>query len=257
MPAASETGNAKNVANLSKMITFCTGYGAAYNPSNVNIALKALNAKYTESNAAVKAVEPFKKPYKDAINVRETQFNLLNPLVRSALSVLKAGDGVSATTVQDAVTLQKKITGTNRGGKAAMKPATDKAPASEGEPQVAKHSTSQQSYDMRLANFNDFVSLLSGEPSYMPNEADITTAALTTFANNLKTVNDAVGSVYGDYEKALKARDISLYEPGNGLVDLTVKVKNYVSGISSLGATDKKLVSGLKFTKPGKNFIHF
>ena len=37
-----ETGHAKNVSNFQTLITFCTGYGADYNPTNAMIELTAL-----------------------------------------------------------------------------------------------------------------------------------------------------------------------------------------------------------------------
>lgn len=257
MPSNSETGHAKNVANFFKMNTACTGFGSSYNPSNPNISLKALTAKYIAGDAAVKAVEPFKKPFKDALDARQLLFSGLTPLVRSAFGVLKSCDGVSATTISDAYMLVKKIAGTNRPAPEKKQPVTTLPAEKEAEPAPATHSTSQQSFDMRLANYNDFVSLLTGEPLYITNEADITTAALSTVANNLKTVNDAVISVFGDYSKSLNARDVILYMPETGLVALAAKVKSYVSGISGLSATDKKLVSGLKFNTPGKKYLHF
>jgi len=37
MASTSETGHAKNVANFEDLISFCTGYGTAYNPSKAAI----------------------------------------------------------------------------------------------------------------------------------------------------------------------------------------------------------------------------
>jgi hypothetical protein len=41
----SETGHAKNVANYGKLVSFCTGSGAAYNPSNSSLTMEALQTK--------------------------------------------------------------------------------------------------------------------------------------------------------------------------------------------------------------------
>ena len=41
MASNSETGHAKNVANFEDLISFCTGYGATYNPSKAAIQLAA------------------------------------------------------------------------------------------------------------------------------------------------------------------------------------------------------------------------
>jgi hypothetical protein len=49
MTSTSETGHAKNVANFEDLISFCTGYGTAYNPSKVTIKLPALNTLFTSA----------------------------------------------------------------------------------------------------------------------------------------------------------------------------------------------------------------
>lgn len=110
MASTSETGHSKNVANFKQMITYCTGYGATYAPSNTKIIVTALNTKFTASDNKVKAVEPVKKPYKDAEAARFTAFSPLNNIVRAAFANLKSSDNVSATTINDANTLVKKIT---------------------------------------------------------------------------------------------------------------------------------------------------
>ena len=43
MPSTSETGHAKNVANFEDLISFCNGYGAAYNPSKAALTITELN----------------------------------------------------------------------------------------------------------------------------------------------------------------------------------------------------------------------
>ena len=45
MSSSSEVGNLKNVTNFGTLISFATGYGTAYAPSNTIILLTALNAK--------------------------------------------------------------------------------------------------------------------------------------------------------------------------------------------------------------------
>jgi hypothetical protein len=43
MASTTETGHAKNVATFEDLISFCTGYGATYNPSKATLKLPALN----------------------------------------------------------------------------------------------------------------------------------------------------------------------------------------------------------------------
>ncbi|HQW16595.1 MAG: hypothetical protein JNK36_01820 [Bacteroidia bacterium] len=47
MASTSETGHAKNVANLEDMISFCTDYGGTYNPSKAATQIPLLNTLRT------------------------------------------------------------------------------------------------------------------------------------------------------------------------------------------------------------------
>ncbi len=251
--STSDTGHAKNVANFNKMIAACTGYGTAYNPSNPNLAIKAMTPQAAGGDASVKAVAPAQKPYKDAEDARHQPFIDLPQLVRDAYNELASCDGVSATTLQTALNLEKKIAGTNR----APKPKGVTPPVNPPEPTKKSHSTSQQSFDMRLAAFNDFISLLAGEPNYITNQPDLMVTALTSTAATLGALNQAIEPVYTPYQTALTVRDTALYFPVTGIYDTQAKVKKYVSGNRALSATAKKEVLSLKFTKPPQKDLHF
>jgi hypothetical protein len=173
------------------------------------------------------------------------------------MGILKSSEGVSETTINDANSLAKKITGTNR----APKKKNGNTPENGNEatePTEQSHSVSQQSFDMRLANFNDFISILQATPQYAPNEADIQVTALTAFAQTLAATNNTVNETFIPFNAALKARDTALYFSQTGLIDIAAKVKNYVSGLNgALGAAEKKQVISLKFSKPRKEALHF
>ena len=47
MSKTNETGHAKNIANFETLLSYVTGYGAVYNPSNANIQLSSLTDKAT------------------------------------------------------------------------------------------------------------------------------------------------------------------------------------------------------------------
>ncbi len=249
-----ETGHAKNVANFSKLITACTSFGTDYNPANTKLKLTALQTLYTDSDKAVKKVDIERKPYNLAIELRRTAYANLKNTVQSALDALISCDDVPKGTIADAKTLVKKIKGTNRPAKAKT---TSTPTAPDAEPTATTYSTSRQSYDMRLANFNDLITLLESTSEYIPNETENTIIALKGYAADLLSKNTAVNDSYPSYSQALNQRDMLLYYPETGLVDITLKVKRYVESVSKLSATQKKLVSSLDFKKMSKNILHF
>src|SRR5207248_3239383 len=108
-----------------------------------------------------------------------------------------------------------------------------------------------------LANFNDFIAVLEGNPNYKPNEADAQVPALHAQADAMLAANDAVDTTYQPYENALKIRDTELYFPKTGFVSLAKNVKIYVRGNKSITASSKKLITDLQFTTPPKKDLHF
>lgn len=47
-----ETGHAKNLANFNTLISFCEGYGSAYNPVNATLQLTGLQSLTASAQAA-------------------------------------------------------------------------------------------------------------------------------------------------------------------------------------------------------------
>ncbi len=72
MASTSETGHAKNVATFEDLISFCTAYGATYNPSKAALKLPALTTQNTGAIAALQAVKVAKTAFDNATNTRGT-----------------------------------------------------------------------------------------------------------------------------------------------------------------------------------------
>ena len=52
MASTTETDHAKNVATFEGLISFCTGYGATYNPSKAALKLPALATQLSKRSIA-------------------------------------------------------------------------------------------------------------------------------------------------------------------------------------------------------------
>ena len=70
MASTSETGHAKNAANFEDLISFCTGYGAAYKPTKPSITMAALNTKRTEAVNALAVLNSSIPALTNAVNQR-------------------------------------------------------------------------------------------------------------------------------------------------------------------------------------------
>lgn len=237
MASTSETGHAKNVANFEDLISFCTGYGATYNPSKAALKLPALNTQLTAANAALQAVKTAKTALDNATNAREIAFKPLKPLATKIVNALAATEATEQT-VDDVKSVNNKIQG--RRAKAVDKPA-------EGAEPVKTVSTSQQSFDRLIDHFAQMIATLTAEPKYLPNENELKLAALNTLLTDLKAKNTGVITATTAASNARIARDKALYAEMVGLVDTALAAKTYVKSLFGATSPQYKQVSGLQF----------
>jgi len=243
MASTSETGHAKNVANFEDLISFCTGYGATYNPSKAAIKIAALTTLHTNAQNSIGGVNTSKTAFTNATNARQAAFDPLKKLCTKIVNALDATDATDKL-VKDAKTINNKIQGKRSGDKPTPPPAgaTDAA-------EDKTISVSQQSYDSLIENFAKLIELVSSEPTYTPNETELQVSTLTTTLGNLKTTNTAVINSYTNYSNSRITRNSILYAATSGLVDIAGDVKKYVKSVFGATSPQFKQVSKLEFKK--------
>lgn len=238
MASTSETGHSKNVSNFETMISYCTGYGVTYNPSNSDILLSELTTLHTDSKASVKLVKTTETPFNDVEGQRKLIFKPLKPLSTKVLGAIRSS-GAPSTVIADAETINRKIQG-KRAGNSVVETPTEEAPKD-------KISVSQQSYDMQIDHLEKLIELVDVEPKYNPNEIPLQIATLTNYKTQLETINTAVKNSYTPYSNAMIARDKKLYDPATGLVARAQLVKNYVKSIFGASSPEYKQINKLRF----------
>lgn len=242
MASTSETGHAKNAANLEELISFCTGYGATYNPSKVAIKLPGLTTLSANANAALQAVKVAKTAYDNATNAREVAFKPLKPLSTKIVNALAATDSTTQT-LDDVKTTNNKIQG--RRAKAIKEPQMGEAGVAVAAPKTA--STSQQSFDKLIDHFAQLIQTLTAEAKYIPNENELKVATLNTMLADLKAKNTAVINATTALSNARIARDKILYSDDTGLIDTAKDLKQYVKSLFGANSPQYKQVSGMEF----------
>jgi len=105
------------------------------------------------------------------------------------------------------------------------------------------------SFDKRLDNFDKLIRFLTSVPQYLPNEADLKLATLTTHYNLLKTKNSAVLALEPALTNARVLRNKLLYNEITGLVDVAMNVKTYIKSVYGASSPQFKKISAIKFTK--------
>lgn len=244
--ATTETGHAKNVANFEDLISFCTGYGASYNPSKAAIKLPALNTLHTEAVSKLAAVNSAQTPWSNTISAREIVFEPLSKLITRIVNSLEASD-VPKQVVDNAKTIARKIQGKRATPKNTTAPTDPALPVEENSKNI---SASQMGFDNRIENMDKLIQLLSAQTGYAPNETELTTAALTSMLTNMRTANTAAINAFTPLSNSRIERNNVLYQAETGLVDIAGDVKKYVKSVFGGTSPQYKQVSGLKFTKP-------
>jgi hypothetical protein len=240
----SESGDMKLLGNFSKLIELIS-IDPNYNPANAKIKVPALTTQKTTALAAVSGVGTNEAAFKSVTNERQEPYEDLPGLMSRSGNMLKAS-GASKKIRDDAMTLSRKITGRRKTAKAKDDPNT---PANEA---TKSHSASQLSFENIGGNFDDYIAILATEPSYAPNEPELTIAALTTFSNNLKTKNEAVNTAFAATNAGRGLRDQLLYLSDDSVVNIALLVKAYVRAAFGPDSQLFKSIKGIEFKRPKK-----
>lgn len=246
MASTSETGHAQNVANLEKLIAYCTGYGAKYNPVNTSLQLSSLNALLASARKVLQDYKASKSAYNNATNVREAVFKQLKPIATKIVNAMSVSGGLPQN-VDDARSTNLKIQG--RRAKAVKKPV---ATTTEGATEVAeikRASVSQQSYNKLVDNFEHLIHTVTTELKYAPNEDDLKLSSLNRLLDDLKAKNTDVVNAVSGFSNVRIDRNNIFYKTSTGLCDICRDVKNYVKSVFGAKSPQYKQVSEIKFMK--------
>ena len=235
MASVSEVGHGKNAANLASGIQILEEMGNLYNPTNPNILLPNLNTIKAELNNVITVLNTKKPIYKNAVAHREILIAPLSKKTTKSLNFFKSLN-VSVTDKENVANQVKKI----RGDKSPKKinPETTESDAI---------STSQMSYDNRIANLDTYINQLSSHPQYVPNETEIQVATLQAYHQELATASSQVNAAGNALLTARKNRNEVLYTNENNVIKLMQEVKAYLKSLGDAGTPYYKAFVKLKF----------
>lgn len=235
MASTSEVGHAKNVANLGSGIQILQEMGSLYNPSNTNIKLVNLLPIKTAIDASIVALNNKIPIYKNAVADREIA---IAPLGKKSTKVLNYSKSIniSATDKENIAHQVKKIRGDSKAKN--INPETTEATGI---------STSQMSYDSRIANLDILINMASSHSEYEPNENDIKITDLQTYQQDLTTLSGLVNSAGNELLTARLNRNNILYFSENNVVKLMNEVKAYLKSLGQEGLPYYKAFLKLKF----------
>ena len=239
MSSTSETGHARNVANLQKLTEQVTVY-TLYNPPVDNLKVANLQTLYTTASAKLNEVEDKRNANKNAITVRQSAFENLKSTATKIINHLEIL-GLPSGTIDQAKSLNRVIQGGQKKAVTALE---------EGKEETKTVSTSRQSYTQMAENFGILLQLLGTIPTYNPNEDDLKLANLETYKNSLVSSTQSVDQTEAELNNKLIERDQLLYADGTGLYSIAQNVKKYVKSLYGATSPEYTNVSAIKFTSP-------
>ena len=166
-----------------------------------------------------------KKPvYKNAVADREILIAQLPSRLTMSLNFAKSIN-ISQTDKENLASQVKKM----RGDKKAKVVNPDTA---EGD----SISTSQMSYDSRIANFDTYIGQLSSLAEYVPNETVIQVADLQNYHTKLTNSSTLVNSAGNELITGRKNRNDILYNNPINVIQLIREIKAYLKSLGVAAA---------------------
>ncbi|HEX2935744.1 MAG TPA: hypothetical protein VHO72_10360 [Bacteroidales bacterium] len=240
-----ESGHANNVANIKTMVSKCVGLGNSYQPSNPNLSIAFLQGYTASASDALKDVQVKKTAFDNALNDRNVLYAKVRPLSTRVINALKSL-GLRVETVKNATTVNRKIQGQRATPVPTLAKSLGAAVANENQTIPKTISASQQGIDQVISNFSQLIEIARAEPTYAPNETDLTIASLDALYNELHTKNQLVNQAETELNKARIARNKLLYNNDVNIVSLAQGIKNYLKSAFGPNSPEYKMVGSIK-----------
>lgn len=239
MSTYNETGHAINVANLKRLIAFVNGYGAVYMPTKVSLTLAKLEILNTAAVASLGSVVVNNTAFNEVVNERMAAFKKLSSLSTRLVNALEVTDA-SAETIKNAKFFKRKLIGQRASG-------VQQVPVGTLAPNTI--SASQQSYTQRVQHLTGLVEILTQEPSYAPNEVELSLVELESYMVVLNNMNSKVAEKYADVNNSRLERNRVLYDNDDALVKTALEVKKYIKSLFGAKSSEFGQVSGIYFKR--------
>lgn len=237
--AISETGHAKNVANLKTLNLYITAL-PGYNPINPLAQLSNVKAMCAAADPAVLNVKSRLADYNQAVQTQQIAFKKLSPFVTKIVSAFK-GAVPAAQQAAMAKELGRKIKGYKSAAKKAVEDATEPAPPN--------RSNSQLSYDFRLDNFLGLIKVLEFN-NFRPNEVELQIKTAQALYDELLSLTEAVDPTIIALKDARIQRNVVLYSTGTTVVDVAQAIKAYIISVFGPRSPQIKFINTFKFKMP-------
>ena len=228
----------KNMQAFTRLIGYCTGYGGKYNPGRQTLQVEKLQAQLEAVRQVLEEVKVTKVHFNDEVNVRKQAFDDLPKQAASVIRALKAF-GASEETMADARQYFRNIIGRRLPVKPIEK-AGDTV-----EPLPVRRSQMQLAYVNKADWFEQLVQTASTQPSYQPNEPELSIEGLNIKVKELHAFNQRVLEAKQQWIYARMKRDKIIVGKEESVMMITRAVKDYLGAIFGFRSPEYEQVKGI------------
>lgn len=232
--STTESGFAKNAANLKDLIIRLKTLGTAYQPPKQAFQIESLELLSKNADEAIRVLSHVLPVYSKAVDEQELIFKPLSNLITRSYNYLKAAIDNPAE-LQTAKTLAYNLRG--------MASKTTKTDGTTTQPRA------RVSYDTKVENVKQYIDVLVTSKIYSPAEADISIAALQSILASMENNITAVAIAKTPVDDARKNRINVFYDKQIGLVAIVKGVKNYIKASLKSDHPQRKHILALTFSK--------
>lgn len=236
-----ETGSAKNLANFDELIRNVKSFGDLYMPPVPLITMPNLEIKAQMVRNTLDFINRADAAYNIALAAKEEEFKPLKKLFTRVLNILKIMS-LPQSLIDEATSLNRKMQGKRATAKLTNTELNTLRLDGVEKKQI---SSSQQSVDNLIETFGKLIELLLSIGNYAPNEIELQLPFLTNQHSQLKLKNKETDDENVALNNARAARDLEMYAPQTGMVDVALAVKNYVKAAFNANSTQYKQISGI------------
>jgi hypothetical protein len=233
----------KNMQAFGKLTGICTGLGGTYNPGQQNLQVNVMATLMNIAQQSWEGVKEAQSTYDKATNDRELGFRKIRTLSARVYGMLRAS-GANELLLDDALNSKRRICG----ARISKLPVVDATKPNEEKPEA--RSSYNTGYITIAEYFDRLVKTVASEPSYSPNETELTLASLEQMRFDLFGLNKAVTEAEIRLEEARIKRNTVYYIAPNNLVKTATAVKTYVRSAFGFQSQQHQQVQKLRFTKP-------
>lgn len=252
MTSTSDTGHAKNVANFEILISQCIGYGNTYNPPFDYLKIPQMQEILKKAEKSMQFVTYTRIIYDNTCDSLEIAFTNLKELCANIVNIIESAN-LEEQTIIEVKIINQLIQNENIWEKEINSNETTNdiiTPLILEQPQIF---VCQQHFNNLIKNFYQLILKVNKEPLYVPCESVLNITEFNFKLENIKKINIAVIDAYFIYCNAKHERDIMLYQPDSGLVDIALNIKMYVNKLFKDNSLQFKQIKELEFKRPKKN----